>query len=354
MSLARLPILLLLLSPLGAASAQDEAGNEATEAEAAAPAAPAARPQSRGEPSRSVSVGLTNAGSVAHGVELADTPSLFVKNGSTDTRWGTAELVAMVETAADAVASEHPGSRLTVGDLSRPHGGRAHPHRSHRAGRDVDIGFYVKDAESGDEVIVDRFINMSGSGRGRDQRGRQYRFDIVRNWALMASILADTRVDVQFVLINPSIRRTLIRHARESGVGADLLRRFSDVSARRSGSASHRSHFHVRIYCPIDDRPQCIDAPPFHPWIFTSEEEIQKRIVEWREYSPPRRARPRRRRRGRSRMRRARMGRRAMQSSMMRRSSMAERAGRASTDMDRTRMRRGASQMMGVVTTSSP
>jgi len=336
-----------LISISGSAAAQDETAELLAQESDRIP-----RPESRGEPSQSVSVGLTNAGSVAHSVELADTETLFVKHGSTDTRWGTAELVAMVERAANSVAATHPGSRLTVGDLSRRHGGRAHPHRSHRAGRDVDIGFYVTDLESGDEIVVDRFINMSRGGRGRDQRGRQYRFDVERNWALMASILEDDRIDVQFVLINPAIRRALIRHARSEGVDAELRERFSIVSARRSGSASHRSHFHVRIYCPVDDRPRCVDAPPYHPFVFTSEEETQKRLAEWREFTPPRRAAPRRRRA----RRRGRMQRHAMRSRM----TMMQRGMRGSmgasmraTARARTMRRGGGGMMAGLAASTS-
>jgi penicillin-insensitive murein endopeptidase len=283
----------------GVAAAQDET------AVASAEGAAAARPEDRGDPTRSVSVGLTSAGSLAHATELSDGDAWFVKHGSTDTRWGTAEVVAMVESAATAVAEAFPESRLTVGDISRRHGGRTHPHSSHRAGRDVDIGFYLRDGETGDRVVADRFINLNRGGRGRDQHGRRYRFDAERNWALMVAILNDDRVDVQFVLVNGFIRRMLIQHARGAGADAELLERFQEVSAGRSGSASHTSHFHVRIYCSPHDRPRCIDAPPFHPWVFTTEDEIEKRLAEWRELTPPRRVRARRARRRASMQRHA-------------------------------------------------
>jgi penicillin-insensitive murein endopeptidase len=325
MSRAALSILVLLtISISGSAAAQDETSD--------APGAGVervARPTARGEPTPSVSVGFTNAGSIAHAVELEDTSSLFVKEGSADTRWGTAELVAMIERAADAVAEEFPGSRLTVGDLSRRRGGRAHPHASHRAGRDVDLGFYLKNTETDERVVVDRFINLNRGGRGRDQHGNRYDFDHARNWRMVATIIEDDRVDVQFILINGFIRRMLIRYARHAGVDEDLLQRFMDLSAGRSGSASHTSHFHVRIYCPMDDRPRCIDAPPFHSWVFTTEDEVQKRLTEWRE-NTPRRLRRRSRPRGRGMMRR----RHAMRARMgMRRTAMRQRRSEMQTQV---------------------
>jgi penicillin-insensitive murein endopeptidase len=267
------------------AAAQDESQGGAT---ASADSVTTDSPEGRSDPARSVSVGLTTAGSVAHAVELADGDAWFVKTGSTDTRFGTAEIVAMVESAASAVADAFAGSRLTVGDISRRHGGRTHPHSSHRAGRDVDIGFYLRDGETGERAVVERFINLNRAGRGHDQHGRRYRFDVERNWALMAAILNNERVDVQFVLVNAFIRRMLLTHARTAGVDPALLERFEEVSASRSGSASHTSHFHVRIYCSTDDRPRCIDAPPYHPWVFTYEDEVEKRLTEWREHTPPR------------------------------------------------------------------
>ncbi|MBW2460839.1 MAG: penicillin-insensitive murein endopeptidase [Deltaproteobacteria bacterium] len=209
-----------------------------------------------------------------------------------------------------------PGSRLNVGDISRRRGGRARPHRSHRAGRDVDLGFYLRDTEGDEEVQSDRFVSLARSGRGRNH-GRTYSFDVARNWALMRSILENPDVAVQYVLVTPSLRRLLLRHARATGADSGLIQRFGEVSARRGGSASHRSHFHVRIFCSNGDRPRCVNAPPFHPWVFTTASQVEKATREYREFRPPRRARSRRSRR-RGRMRRRGM----MQRSMMRSSGM--------------------------------
>jgi hypothetical protein len=33
----------------------------------------------------------------------------------------------------------------------------------------------------------------------------------------------------------------------------------------------HANHFHVRIYCPADDRPHCRDSAPYWPWYRTTE-----------------------------------------------------------------------------------
>ena len=230
---------------------------------------------------QSVSVGLTTDGRLSYGVRFDDSPVAFVKVGSETTRHGTEELVHMVEHAAQAVADAYPGSRLMVGDLSRRLGGRLAPHDSHRAGRDVDLGFFLEDRD-GHAAEPLGFVGLSGAGVGRDRHGNVYRFDAERNWALVAAVLTDTSVRVQFVLINARIKRLLIAYARRAHVDRDLLSRFEEVAANRSGSSSHRSHFHVRIFCAPDDVPRCIDAPPLYAWAFPDGEQAEKRLVEWR------------------------------------------------------------------------
>jgi penicillin-insensitive murein endopeptidase len=230
--------------------------------------------------SESASVGLATNGRLSWGVRFDDSPVAFVKVGSETSRHGTAELVAMVASAAEVVAAAFPGTRLMVGDLSHRRGGRLHPHDSHRAGRDVDLGFFLTDPD-GNHVVPRGFVGLNARGRGRDRHGEQYRFDVERNWALVETILRDESVHVQFILINAHLKRLLRAHARRAGVDRDLLARFEEIAANRSGSSSHRSHFHVRIYCAADDRPRCVDAPPFHAWAFDAEL-AEKRLDEWR------------------------------------------------------------------------
>jgi|GEM_PF-949746 len=310
----RLAVFALGVFAVGSVAAQEgQEGQEPQEASASDAGTDSAQDPETTDPTAptgSVSVGMTNRGRVLHSVELEDAETLRVKRGSEDARWGTAEMVSMIVTAAEAVAAAHPGSRLNVGDISRQGGGRTRPHRSHRAGRDVDLGFYLRDTERDEEVQSDRFVSLTRSGRGRN-RGHSYSFDVIRNWALMRSLLENPGVAVQYVLVTPSLRRILLRHARETGADSELIQRFGEVSARRSGSASHRSHFHVRIYCSNGDRPRCVNAPPFHPWVFTTAAQVEKATREYREFRPPRRARSRRSRR-RGRMRRRGMMRRSM------------------------------------------
>ncbi len=214
--------------------------------------------------SESVSVGRANRGRLRHGVAIESNDVLRLKNPANRINYGTAELVALIERSAERVAEQFPGSVLTVGDLSRERGGRVRPHRSHRVGRDADIGFYLRTA--GDEpALLNRFANVSRdlTTRAPDEG---LRFDVGRNWALIAAMLSDPHVDVQYIFVSNYLRDALIAEAERVGAPAELIER-ARVVVQEARQSPHRSHFHVRIFCPANDRPTCVDLPPFYDWV---------------------------------------------------------------------------------------
>jgi len=216
------------------------------------------------EPDPSVSVGYTNRGLLRFGVRINDSKDLRVKVGSQDERHGTGELVRLIESAARDVAFRYPRAQLTVGDLSRPGGGRIRPHVSHQSGRDVDLGFYMLDRRS-TPVNEHLFIKFDNRGIGR-QWGELYKFDSARNWALIESLLSQPTTDVQHIFVSNAVKQLLFRQAAKEGASPDLLMRARRVISQPSHGAIHRSHFHVRIYCSDDDQPMCKDRPPFYAW----------------------------------------------------------------------------------------
>jgi murein endopeptidase len=103
---------------------------------------------------RSTAVGSPSAGRLVRGVRLPASGEHFftwdpVKRRSPNRhwrRWGTDRLVRLVLRIAREYRGAHPGAtRMSVGDLSRPHGGDFGPqfgyigHASHQNGLDVDI-----------------------------------------------------------------------------------------------------------------------------------------------------------------------------------------------------------------------
>ena len=212
----------------------------------------------------SVSVGYPNRGLLRFGERINDDRDLVVKLGSRDSRHGTGELVRMIERAAHEVALRYPRARLTVGDLSRPGGGRFPPHKSHQSGRDVDLGFYMLNRRS-NPVNAHVFVRLNDRAMGIHW-GELYKFDAARNWALIESLLSHPTTDIQHIFVANAIKRRLIQQALKEGANPEVLMRAKRVITQPRHGSPHRTHYHVRIYCADDDRPMCKDRPPFYPW----------------------------------------------------------------------------------------
>lgn len=212
---------------------------------------------------QSASVGSTNRGRLEHAVELRPSERIQLKDGAR-LRFGTAELVGLIERATAHVDRVLPGSRLTVGDLSAREGGAFPPHASHQSGRDADVGFYLL-GEDDRPIVAPVLIRVRADGpvvRG----GITYRFDVARNWELVAALATDDLAPVQHVFVAFPLRQAILRHGAESGAPRELLDRVDVLLSQPTDGGAHRSHFHVRIYCPGDDA-ECVDRPPYHPWV---------------------------------------------------------------------------------------
>jgi murein endopeptidase len=119
-----------------------------------------AQPEERIRWRKSKAVGLPYAGRLVRGVQLpAEGRTFFTWDPIRDAvpnrgwrRWGTDRLIRTTLRVARTYRRENPGApRLTIGDLSRPHGGDFGPqygeigHASHQNGLDVDIYYPRRD-----------------------------------------------------------------------------------------------------------------------------------------------------------------------------------------------------------------
>jgi penicillin-insensitive murein endopeptidase len=178
--------------------------------------------------------------------------------------YGTWELVQLLERAARRVAFRLPGSKLPVGELSGPSGGRVDGHRSHQSGRDVDIGFYTTLA-NGSPIATHSFAAFDRHGRGHAPN--QYlRFDDARNWELVAKLLTDGDARVQFIFVAGYLKHRLLTEGARRGAPPAVLERARTVLAEPGHGHPHRNHFHVRIYCSPADRAVCRERAPFWAW----------------------------------------------------------------------------------------
>jgi len=228
---------------------------------------PTRGPDARRLSRRSRSIGWPWRGRLEHGVELVESPVLvrvgeYREGGHF---FGTWELVQLIERAAWRVHLRHPGAKLPVGELSRRTGGRLDGHRSHRSGRDADIGFYLLDAEGRPVNAPLAFARVRPNGSCTSPN-TGFRFDDARNWELVAKLVADGDARVQYIFVHRAIKRRLLDYGRRIGAPRVLIDRAAQAMIQPAGSHPHRNHFHVRIYCAPGDRPRCKDRPPFHDW----------------------------------------------------------------------------------------
>lgn len=217
----------------------------------------------------SASLGTTNSGWLHHGAELPDrAPSLARGRPGESTRFGTARLVAALARAAVEVERAFPGGRpLRVGDLGAPRGGRHPRHRSHRAGRDVDVLFYLTDAfgwptEPRGRVAFSRHgVALDGTS------GELVMLDEARTWHFVRTLLTDASIDVQWVFVSRGVKTRLLRHALTNEPDANVLVRAAYTLAQPSNAPPHDDHMHVRIFCSAEERALgCRDTAPSWPW----------------------------------------------------------------------------------------
>jgi penicillin-insensitive murein endopeptidase len=205
------------------------------------------------------SVGSPTDGHLIDGAYLHDAPYIrrFPVYAGTDARWGLDSLVGLIERAARAVRKKFPDAVLSVGQLSRKGGGDIDRHASHESGRDVDIGFYIKNTAN-KPIYGDHLVSFLPDGTAPSWPGA--RFDDARNWALVASLVGDGRAHITHIFVATPIRARLLEYAAKIGAPHDLRVRASQLMAQPRGSLPHDDHFHVRIACPAGMK-KCVELP---------------------------------------------------------------------------------------------
>jgi murein endopeptidase len=147
--------------------------------------------------------------------------------------WGTKRTVKTLERVLADFHERFPnGPTVYVHDLSARWGGRIHPHKSHRLGRDVDIRVICK-----------------------NNSGRRCRFSARHNWYLLQELIATG--EIQYIFTDYHTQRKLYRFARKLGVSnATLGELFQYPRSRRVREGivrhepRHHNHFHVRFRRP--------------------------------------------------------------------------------------------------------
>lgn len=177
------------------------------------------------------------------GKELLKDGFGYIFRPNRSTNWGVEPLVdGLRKIAAYMMGTGKASTDMYVGDLSSAAGGKLGGHKSHRLGRDVDIGFYATD-ENGRPVQLGFVRFTQGKDGLTGWNGRQkVRFDAKRNWYLIQAILAND--DPGFKPANIFIAKHL-----ETAILAEA----GDTPERRRAASlmsywpGHDNHLHLRV-----------------------------------------------------------------------------------------------------------
>jgi penicillin-insensitive murein endopeptidase len=182
--------------------------------------------------------------------------------------FGTARLVHAIQHAASSVSRLAPGGvPLRVGDLSARTGGQIPHHRSHRTGRDADLLFFATDAQ-GHSVPTPAFVRYDVNGRSLDPAHQDLRFDVHRNWLLVASLVRDDSAGIVWIFCADRLRTLLLEHARSIGADEETIARAGELLHQPGDSAPHDDHFHIRVACMPDERARgCRDGGGLGWWL---------------------------------------------------------------------------------------
>lgn len=220
----------------------------------------------------STSTGSPTEGALAGGVPvpLHGPGYRFSPIKDEDSRYGTVELVQALVRAAGVVHDERPGNNITFGDLGREQGGDISGHASHRAGRDVDIYFYLLNAD--DTPFGGKAIPLDLDGKGFDfgdladpDDDVAVHIDVPRTWRFLQAFLSQEELAVGRIFVVEHIRSMLLHEAKVQKAPKDIVQLFSDVTCQPK--APHDDHLHVRVFCTADDIAEgCEDTRPIFPW----------------------------------------------------------------------------------------
>lgn len=264
-------------APSAAGQPSDGEGSERAE-DPATPVTAAGVKSLLRRPRGSVSLGGPSSGRLLNPVELPDEGrgyAIIKGMRSRQTNFGTRELIGGLERAFARVRRLHRGSVAAVGNLGSETGGKIRWSVSHQAGRDADIALYATDLK-GRQVHPGRMLYFGEDGRSRNGR---YRFDTRRNLAFAVALLEDTEVAVQYLFVSEWLKTMMLDEGAKIGLSEELLARLAVVLHQPSDSNPHADHYHLRLYCTIEDRIQgCLNRGPTRPWVDAGDAEMDANV----------------------------------------------------------------------------
>jgi penicillin-insensitive murein endopeptidase len=227
----------------------------------------------------SVSVGRPNRGYLIDPAKIPDegpgwtTRDVWIARKN---RYGTDELIQLVEATGKRMHKRFGDVRLVVADLSSQTGGGAFAfHRSHQSGRDADLLYYMRDKD-GQPFEPDAMHVFDARGRAKDGSG--ITVDVPRTWSLVKDLVTAPEATVQYIFMYEPLAQLLIDHAKQSGEPEWVVVKVRRALRQPGDSARHDDHLHVRVYCAETDRQfGCEDIGPMD--LLAEREAEQNQII---------------------------------------------------------------------------
>jgi murein endopeptidase len=201
------------------------------------------------------SIGSPNKGRLRHGLPMPEGPYWILRERRTRAFGAENAIRAMITAFARYGVQLEDAPPVSVGEVSARRGGRVHPHRSHRTGRDVDLGY----------------ILTTGNDGQRWKRASADNFDVEKNWVLIQALVQTG--EVQLIFMSRQLQRLLEPRAREQ-LSAEEFARYFRVPGQDPEHApwlrhwdGHRDHMHVRFHCERSNnrcRSRSTGAKPSH------------------------------------------------------------------------------------------
>ena len=189
------------------------------------------------------SVGTPNRGRLENSVPFPEGEA-WVLREFRPRSFATLALVTELAQVLTEWRERHPAAAaVKLGEFSRKSGGRAPPHKSHRAGRDVDVGYVMLQPREGH----------------RFQRATKHTIDAEATWGLVHGLLASGSVEAIFM--DASVQKLILPHA-EAVLEPDQLAAYFAVAskdprvrakAKLRPWRGHDDHMHVRFACTEAD-----------------------------------------------------------------------------------------------------
>lgn len=204
---------------------------------------------------RAQSIGKPNAGKLENGIQLPDSP-LYIKR-TPRLMWGSSQTISNLQKAIAAFRQDVDyDGELILSDISAQHGGHLKPHKSHQAGRDIDIWLPTIKG-----VYKVKYLDSGG------ERPRRPMFEEVDWYALWGLVRALIQTGaVQYVFLDWRYQKFVYQAAVEMGATQEELDEWIQWPRPRTSSKGifrhsqdHLSHIHVRFLCAKWE-PQCNGA----------------------------------------------------------------------------------------------